>query len=257
MGPDDANVELVDVWDDYYARPGDTAIKDRQFFDLEVATLRRCIGEEAARAGLGSVAVLELGSGTGFLAEDVVDELTRRGVTVRYEGVDFSPVAVAAADSRAIPDCTFHCDDFLEFLDSNSQSYDVILTQRSVMAVMDRGGQERLLSLIRDHLRPGGLGLLSEGTVQGLARVNELRLGLSLQPLEKVWHSQYLDEGMVRRLFGTMAISQFASTYWLITRVIYPYFEKTPEHGTPLHDFAASIDQSGDYCPVRLFAVRS
>jgi SAM-dependent methyltransferase len=247
---------LVKVWDEYYDAPGDTAIKDRPFFDLEVRTLVDRLYAEVEVTGLGEVRVLELGSGTGFLAEQVVERLRPLDVELRYDGVDFSEVGVRHATERGLPGCAFHQADFLAFTGASSDRYDVIVTQRSIMAVMDAADQTRLLQLLRNRLTADGLGLLSEGSVQGLARLNELREALELEALEKVWHSRYLDEQEIAEIFGTVEVVHFAPLYWLITRVLYPYFEE-PQHDTPLHRFAATLPQAGDFSPVRLFAVRA
>jgi SAM-dependent methyltransferase len=247
---------LVDVWDEYYAQPGDTAIKDRPFFELEVRTLVERLYAEAERSGATRLHVLELGSGTGFLAGRVVERLAGLGAGLRYDGVDFSEAGVRQADERGLAGCAFHRADFLAFMEAAQDRYDVIVTQRSIMAVMEPERQTRLLELLRDHLAPDGVGLLSEGSEQGMARLNELRAGLELAPLEKVWHSRYLDEEELARVFGTVETEHFAPLYWLITRVLYPHFQE-PRHDTPLHRFAATLPQVGDFAPVRLFAVRA
>lgn len=247
---------LVNVWDEYYAESGDTAIKDRPFFELEVGRLVDRLHAEAVARGATRLRVLELGSGTGFLAERIAERLRPLGLVLHYDGVDFSDVGVRQAVERDLAGCTFHQADFLAFAEAAQESYDVIVTQRSIMAVMDAADQTRLLGLLRDHLAPGGLGLFSEGSVQGLARLNELRGQLELDALEKVWHSRYLDEDELARIFATVETEHFAGLYWLVTRVIYPSFEE-PRHDTPLHRFAATLPQDGDFSPVRLFAVRA
>jgi SAM-dependent methyltransferase len=248
---------LVDVWDTYYADAEDTAIRDRPFFELEVQAITSRAYALAQATQTTSLRVLELGSGTGFLAERVVECLRALRADLRYDGVDFSAVAVERASRRDLPECDFHEADFLAFVEAAADgAYDMILTQRSIMAIMETEAQTHLLRGLRDLLRPGGVGLLSEGSVQGLARLNELRAGLGVDRLEKVWHSRYLDERDIELVFGSMEIVHFAPLYWLITRVVYPYFEH-PRHDTPLHRFAASLPQAGDFSPVRLFAVRA
>jgi len=247
---------LVSVWDEYYSESGDTAIKDRPFFELEVVTLVDRLHAEAEARGANQLRVLELGSGTGFLAERIVEGLRPLDLDLHYDGVDFSEQGVGHAVARGLAGCTFHRAEFLAFAETAAEPYDVIVSQRSIMALMDSAEQSRLLELLRDRLAPAGLGLFSEGTVQGLARLNELRRQLELAPLEKVWHSHYLDEGELTRIFGSIETVHFAPVYWLITRVIYPYFEE-PRHDTQLHRFAATLPQSGDFSPVRLFAVRA
>jgi len=247
---------LIGVWDGYYAESSDTAIKDRPFFELEVQTLVGRLRAEAEARGPGRLRVLELGSGTGFLAERITEGLEPLDLELRYDGVDFSEVGVQHAVARELPGCAFHTADFIAFIEAAAEPYDVIVTQRSIIAVMEAADQNRLLELLRDRLAPGGLGLFSEGSVQGLARLNELRQQLELEPLEKVWHSRYLDEDELARIFDSVETEHFAPLYWLITRVVYPFLEE-PRHDTPLHRFAATLPQSGDYSPVRLFAVRA
>jgi SAM-dependent methyltransferase len=248
--------DLVDVWDNYYASAEDTAIRDRRFFELEVEAITSRVYAQAEVAKAASLRVLELGSGTGFLAERVVERLRPLGVELRFDGVDFSALGVERANRRELPECEFHEADFLAFVDAATGAYDMIITQRSIMAIMEPDAQTRLLEGIRDLLKPGGVGFLSEGSVQGLARLNELRAGLGVDRLEKVWHSLYLDERDIERVFASVEIVHFAPLYWLITRAVYPYFEE-PRHNTRLHDFAASLPQAGDFSPVRLFAVRA
>ncbi len=248
--------DLVDVWDNYYASAEDTAIRDRPFFELEVQAITSRAHAQAKAAKAASLRVLELGSGTGFLAERVVERLRPLRAKLHYDGVDFSAVAVERASRRELPECAFHEADFLAFIEAADGPYDMVITQRSIMAIMEPDAQRRLLRGLGDLLAPGGVGLLSEGTEQGLARLNELRAGLDVERLEKVWHSRYLDERDIELIFSSVEIVHFAPLYWLITRVVYPYFEE-PRHDTPLHQFAASLPQAGDFSPVRLFAVRA
>ncbi len=248
--------DLVDVWDNYYVSAEDTAIRDRPFFDLEVQAITDRAYGHAEGVEAASLRVLELGSGTGFLAERVVERLRPLQTELQYDGVDFSAVAVERASRRELPECAFHEADFLSFIEAADDPYDMIITQRSIMAIMESDAQRRLLRGLSGLLVPGGVGLLSEGTEQGLARLNELRAALDVGRLDKVWHSCYLDERDIECIFSNVEIVHFAPLYWLITRVVYPYFEE-PRHDTPLHQFAASLPQAGDFSPVRLFAVQA
>ncbi len=248
--------ELVDVWDKYYTSDEDTAIRDRPFFELEVETIIARVYQHVEAAEAASVRLLELGSGTGFLAERIVERLQPLGRELHYDGVDFSALGVERSNRRELPQCDFHEADFLTFVGAAEEDYDLIITQRSIMALLESEPQTRLLEGIRDLLKPGAVGLLSEGSIQGLDRLNELRAGLGVDRLEKVWHSRYLDERDIELVFGSVEVVHFAPLYWLLTRVVYPYFEE-PVHNTPLHEFAATLPQAGDFSPVRLFAVRA
>jgi len=247
---------LTDVWDHYYADSDeDTAIKDRAFFDLEIDALLSRVAGFVQDRGQPRARVLELGSGTGYLASRLVDALQAIGCALEYDGVDFSEVATARATDRGLPGCTFHRSDFLDFVASAGATYDYVVTQRSIMAVMEQGPQRLLLEGVRARLAPDGIGLLSEGSNAGFDRLKKLRAQVGLEGFEKVWHSRYLDEEVIRDVFPSAECVDFSSVYWLVTRVVYPLFEE-PKHNQPIHSFAASLPQTGDFGLVKLWIVR-
>jgi SAM-dependent methyltransferase len=248
--------ELVEVWNNYYAADSDTAIKDRYFFSLEVAGIVRHVRDEQLRGSRTAISILELGSATGYLAKSIVEGLAEfSALPVSYVGVDFSEVAVEKANSRGIKGCTFVASDFFEYLTGDGNHYDLVVTQRSIMAILDRDAQLRLLQMVREHLKDSGLGILSEGTQQGLDELNRLRAQLGIAPFDQIWHSLYVDQNHMRQIFSSVSVEDFSSTYWLITRAIYPYFEE-PKHNTLLHKFASELPQIGDFGLVKFFLVR-
>lgn len=249
--------DLIGVWNDYYSdTTADTALKDKNFFDLEVGTIIREVGKEIERKPRASLDILELGSGTGYLAKATVEDITKQSrIPVSYIGVDFSDVGVAHAKDRNITGCEFIVSDFLEFLEGDKRRYDMVVSQRSIMAILDADFQLRLLQMIKQCLWEDGLGIFSEATERAANEVNRLRKQLGLDPFEQIWHSRYLNEDQLKEVFSSVTVLDFASTYWLITRVVYPYFQK-PVHNTPLHEFAASLPQTGEHGLVKLFLVR-
>lgn len=249
--------ELKSTWDEYYDQSSsDTILKDRNFFEMEIRALEGALAEAVAGSS-GEIRILELGSGTGALADALLAAIPadRRG-DATYVGVDFSEKAVARAVAKAPAGARFVASDFLAFMRGETGKFDVIVSQRSVMALIDRAEQEELLSQIRDHLAPGGVAIMSEGTQQGADTLNRLRTRIGIAELDKIWHCMYLDEEMVQRVFPVARIEDYASQYWLITRVIYP-FSSSPQHNTPLHDLAAALPQEGDHGLVKLIVASS
>jgi SAM-dependent methyltransferase len=245
------------VWDDYYRNSdSETVIKDRNFFRLEVEALSEHVVNEARRAG-GAPRILELGSGTGFLAATLTRKLSDEGIAYSsYVGVDFSKVATDKAIQRNIPRTQFVAADFIEFLERAAAGFDLVVTQRSIMAVTDLSGQLRLLDMIRSVMTNQGVGIFSEGVTRGLKKLQAMRESLGVTaPFEKVWHSLYVDEDELFRRFHRVETFEFSSLYWLITRVIYPYFTE-PKHNTPIHDFVATLPQDGPFGLVKLYVAR-
>ena len=249
--------ELKKVWNkQYQSTEKATALKDRNFFNLEVKYIKKILLNEISKRKKKSIKILELGSGTGFLADSIVSELKKTSINCSYFGVDFSSVATKKAKSRKIPNSVFIKSDFIKFLKANNTKFDYIITQRSIMAIMNTQTQIQLLKLIKNSLTKGGKGMFSEVSIQAFKTIQKLRATLEIEPIEKVWHSLYLDEKILYDIFPKTKKIDFSSTYWFITRVIYPYFEK-PKHNTKLHDFAASIPQKGNYGLVKLFVVQN
>jgi len=249
---------LLKVWNNYYATSNkDTAIRDENFFSLEVEAISNNLLKEIINKHKKKpIKILELGSGTGFLASKITSLLTKNKVKYHYLGIDFSDVGIQKANKRKIDNCTFLKNDFLNFLKSNQQKFDFIITQRTVMAIMEKKTQEQILKLIKTSLSSTGCGLLSECSIQALKKIQEIRKLLGVKPLKKVWHSRYLDEQFLPKVFTNIKVIDFSSTYWLITRAIYPFFEE-PKHNTKIHDVAAKLTQTGNYGLVKLFVIRS
>ncbi len=250
------NRSLVDVWNSQYINSDDTALKDKNYFDLEVNAIIEQIMKYIQTNNITSLNILELGSGTGLLSSLINYILSQNDVChYFYTGVDFSNVAVKKSNDRNILHSKFIQNDFISFFENNTKKFDIIISQRSIMALMDDESHIKLLKLLKNSLSDDGIGIFSESTKQSFEKIQKLRKELSLPPLEKVWHSCYLDENIFKTIFSSFDIFDFSSTYWLITRVIYPYFEE-PKHNSLIHKFAAGLTQNGNYSLTKLFVVK-
>jgi hypothetical protein len=61
---------------------------------------------------------------------------------------------------------------------------------------------------------------------------------------KKIWHSLYLEENQLFKIFNNVEFDDFCSTYFLVTRVFYPYFQ-TPQHNQKIHDIVAVMPNFG------------
>ena len=248
---------LIDVWNSQYENSDDTAIKDKNYFNLEVNAIIEQIIKYVNKTNISSLRILELGSGTGLLSSLITSSLSKKiNCLCNYTGVDFSNIAVNKSNDRNIDNCQFVQNDFITFLENNDEKFDIIISQRSIMALMDNESHITLLQLCKSALSNQGMGIFSEATKQSFEKIQELRSELSIPPLKKVWHSCYLDENIFHKIFTSCEIFDFSSTFWLITRVVYPYFEE-PKHNSPIHKFAANLSQTGKYGLTKLFVVQS
>ena len=237
------------VWERQYGPEVDSALKDTNLFRLEVNAILREM--DVRVSGSKPLKILEIGCGTGALLEAVGERFADQKRDVLLHGVDFASTAIDKAKTRQLPNCEFYCSDVLRFLEKRSKQYDVVVSQRVVMALMDRQEQRALLQAIKDCLSDTGVALLSECFAGKFNEFNAARAILGLPPLEKVWHSLHLEEADVRSVFRQVSFNDFCSTYMLVTRIIYPYFEE-PKHNQPIHDFASALPQAGSLGFLRL-----
>jgi|TARA_B110000495_G_C23014973_1_gene600919 ubiquinone/menaquinone biosynthesis C-methylase UbiE len=248
--------KLTKVWNKYYDESQkNTILKDDSFFKLEIDAIIENLILEINKIDKSSIKILELGSGTGFLASKIIQSLKKNKIQCNYTGIDFSIVAIQKANNKKIKNCEFINSDFINFLKSNKEKYDFVITQRSIMAIMEKTTQLVLLKLIKKSLLKKGSGLFCECTVQALKKIQKLRKDIGILPLDKIWHSKYVDKNTISSLFTNVKVLDFASTYWFLTRIIYPYFEE-PKHNTIFHQFASTLPQEGGYGLVKLFIVQ-
>jgi ubiquinone/menaquinone biosynthesis C-methylase UbiE len=248
-------LKIKTTWDKYYKQNIDTALNDQNLFSMEITAIKKNFYKKIKSQKKLNLKILELGSGTGFLASELIKILKKEQIDFSYIGIDFSQQAVKKAQSRKLKNCQFIESDFFDYFKSTFYKFDYIISQRSIMAIMNDKEQKKLLKLIYFNLKKSGFGLFSECSKQSLKNIQQLRIQLSVKPFKKIWHSNYVDEKSFSQIFSKSEKIDFCSTYYLITRIIYPYFEE-PKHNTQLHLFASSLKQFGDYGLVKLFIVK-
>jgi len=212
--------------------------------------------------------VLDVGCANGFSTLQLASQ--RR---VRICGVDYIPEMIEQAKRRCaelkerlLGDVAFDVGDILS-LESADARYDKVVVVR---VVINLGEWSRQLAAIRECarvLRPGGLLLLSEATVQGWRNMNGFRAEWGLDAIPMPPFNLYLDEAQVVEaaapLFDLVEISNFASTYFVMTRVVKPLLAKATsapvrvaDPASHLNRWASSMPAWGDYGTQKLFVLR-
>lgn len=246
--------KLKKVWDNYYLKSKDTALKDKYFFQLEIDALNKEVKKIINQSRQKEYKILEIGCGTGVLAKEIIKN--NYNVKLKYIGVDLSPKAIKTAERRKISFCHFIAEDIITFLKNTEKgSFDIILSQRSIMALLTAEEHKELFRLINTAKKKNGIGIFSEVIKESYLKVNRLRKEISISPLTKIWHSRHLRVSELKKYFKKIELDDFSSTYWLITRVIYPYFVKDIKHNSDIAKFSSKLEQTGNYSMVKLIKV--
>jgi len=157
---------------------------------------RRFVAELEPRLSAGG-SILELGSGPGFLARQLLEALPR----VAHTALDFSAPMHALAEERLGPlaqrvrfvQADFKTSEWAAGL----SSYDAVVTMQAVHELRHKRHAASLYEVVRRLLRPGGLFLVCDH-VCGEAGMAETSLYMSLDEHRRALHEAGFSAHLVR-----------------------------------------------------------
>jgi ubiquinone/menaquinone biosynthesis C-methylase UbiE len=212
--------------------------------------------------------VLDVGCANGFSTLQFA-----RQKRVAITGVDYIPemishanVALKSQADHLAGTVSFDVGDATSLKFADNQ-FDTLVVIR---VIINLGEWERQLVGLRECVRvlkPGGTLLLSEATVQGWARLNDLRGEWGMSPIKMPEFNNYLDQDRVadalRPTCDLVEINNFASSYYVGTRVLKPLIGKVAgceaEVANPLSElnrWLSLLPAAGDYGTQKLFVFR-
>jgi ubiquinone/menaquinone biosynthesis C-methylase UbiE len=212
--------------------------------------------------------VLDIGCANGYSSAQLA---RRRRINLR--GLDYVAEMIEQANLRAahqreelLGSLEFGVGDITQ-LQEPSDAYDKVVVIR---VLINLGTWDRQLLGLRECLRvlkPGGLLVLSEATIQGWQRLNALRAEWGLDSIAVPPFNQYLDEERVYSAFaGKMELIElcnFASTYYVGTRLLKPLLAQVTKAVVDVADpdaewnrWFSQLPAAGDYGTQKLFVLR-
>lgn len=231
-------------------------MKDWRIRELEIRAFEKHIkGEDR---------VLDVGCGNGFATV----QLARR-TGCRITGIDYSAGMIENARellAAHFPDLAGKIDykvrDVLNMDAQTSDVYDVVITERCLINLIDWDSQKKAIEEISGVLPVGGSLLMIEGSVQGLNNLNQARAGMNLSAIKSPWHNQFIDDNLLLDYmsgsFEIIVVDNFCSMYMLISRALHPKLVEpdSPSYGAKINDFAMHMPNSGDFGYLKLFAFK-
>jgi SAM-dependent methyltransferase len=201
--------------------------------------------------------ILDVGCGNGCGTVRLAEAARRQVI-----GVDFSARMIEKAKER-LASCKeedvrqrvlFRVGD-VRHLSPDLGVFDKVTTARCLINLASAEAQVEALRSIHSCLRTGGRAVLSEDSLEGLVRINELRRMVGLSELAVRWHNQYLDVprlmSEVTTLFRLVTVDEFASTYYMVSRVINARLAadrgEEPRYECDMNRVAALLPAAGDY----------
>lgn len=231
----------------------------------EVDAILDCVRYAISRSGPKS-RLLDVGCGNGYLLEALRELIPH----VELAGSDYSPEMVTLARTRGISDCSIDRGDVRK-LDYETASFDIVISERCVVNVLDVGEQRQALEEIARLTKPGGYYICVEAFVDGLTNLNRARQELGLDENKMPFHNRWFDPDAVLGVLGkhfhvlsseemeraSLPPSNFLSSHYFVSRVVYPAITKAEVmYNTDFVRFFSFLEPRGNYSPIQLFLCR-
>lgn len=232
--------------------------------DIEVEAICALVAQRAAGR---SLRLLEIGCGNGYLQ----DVLRNRFATIQLTGLDFSPPMVELAQARKVGGATIVRGDVMD-LPFPGGAFDIVVGERCIINLMQREHQERAFAEVARVLATDGRYLCVEAFLAPLEALNEARAQLGLDAHPQAHHNLWFEDDWffkaVGRHFdvetmegadarGRALVPNFLSSYYFMSRVVYPSVTKAPvQYNTHFVRFFSEAPARGDYAPIKLYLLR-
>jgi ubiquinone/menaquinone biosynthesis C-methylase UbiE len=212
--------------------------------------------------------ILDVGCANGYSTVQYASQLE-----VDIRGIDNIPEMVAQA-RRRLADFHGRLPGTVEFVEGDvlaipgpSDTYDKVIAVRVMINLGTWARQQAALLECARVLKPGGLLVLSEASLQGWQRLNNFRKEWQLADIPMPPFNQYLDENLLVEAVAPhlelLELVNFASTYYVGTRVIKPLLSRAlggiVDAANPdleWNRWFSMLPPSGDYGTQKLFLFR-
>lgn len=205
--------------------------------------------------------VLDLGCANGYSSIKLIKEKR-----IKLVGIDYSEEMVIQANKakkilnknlkRRIK---FMRGDVLD-LRFPDETFDKVSMTRCLCNLTTWEHQEKALQQAGRVLKPSGVLLVSEPTIQGLRKLNKIGRTFGLKPLSAPWHNLYLDERKLIKLvkpYFELEINHFSSTYYLFSRILYRWLlrdqSKKLKRNSIFNKIGVGLPPLGDWGVQRLY----
>jgi ubiquinone/menaquinone biosynthesis C-methylase UbiE len=198
-----------------------------------------------------SLSILDVGCGNGYTTISHASMFESS-----FIGVDFVPEMVEQAKAltksfKPKKDIEFQIGDVTKLQFPNA-SFDIVVSERCLLNLPTKEDQWHAIDEIARVIKPGGLYLMLEGTLQGLRSLNDVRGRFGLEPIPEAdskynWFSNKFDEEemipIALHSFSKLEHIQRFGMYYFISRVINPLLIKPdqPKYDAPINLIARQI----------------
>ena len=252
--------EIRDFWTEQAKLHGKSfaaSWSDQYAIDLEIRTLIQWFDDGDK--------VLDVGCANGY---STLSFASQKKIAVK--GLDYIPEMIDEAHNnlkdvqgKLKGNASFAVGDITRLTEPDN-TYDKVVVIRVVINLHDWEMQKKGLRELVRMVKPGGLLLLSEATLQGWRKMNQFRYEWGLADIPMPPFNHYLDEDLVvdtmKPEMELVKLDNFASSYYVGTRVLKPLLSqaldgKVNEAAPDMewNRWFSQLPAAGDYGTQKLF----
>jgi ubiquinone/menaquinone biosynthesis C-methylase UbiE len=218
---------------EYWNQEAVESMYDKHLLNGEISLLSSWIPPGAKLLDAGC------GEGEGTLA------YSRIAGTVH--AADFSDTRLRKAELllNHAPNVQFRLVDFRQDFSLDSD-YDIVVTQRFLINLMEWEQQRRVITRLVALLKPGGRLLMLEGSKPGVDDLNRFRAACGLPPIPVRWHNRFFDDLEIQQFVAESGWKLHAvrglGGYFLLTRGVRPLLDRELNWDCEFNRIAASSE---------------
>ena len=206
-------------------------IQDPRIREAEADFIIRSVEDfiESRSKELNKINVIDLGCGNGYL----LSVLREKFPDINLFGIEFTPELFDIAKNRNLPNAKIIHGDIRrsinDFDDCDELSFDIIISERVIINILDHKEQRQALTLIKNNLKDDGIYIQVESYFEPLVNLNRARKEMALTPIEPSEHNKFLNKymiGFMRDRLGLCEVdssiqTNYLSTYFFLSRVFH------------------------------------
>lgn len=228
---------------EYWNNPEVISMYDKHLLNLEINLIKQNIKPGSA--------ILDAGCGD---CETTLEYSKIKDVHIL--GVDFSTIRLKKAFKRlykVVDNIVLKPVDLLEDKEFTQDKFDYIVSQRFLINILDCEDQEKILNKFYNLLKPGGKLLMLEGSMLGHKRLNIIRKSFGLPEIEIRNHNLFFEDEKLKNFMQFPLGKKWIldsiyslGNYFLLTRVVRPFFEKDLNWNCSFNQIAATMVNLND-----------
>jgi ubiquinone/menaquinone biosynthesis C-methylase UbiE len=232
--------------------------------ELEINTISNMLQQFELSSGSR---VLDVGCGDGYSTLKIAQRIT----AVHFIGLDYSENMIKTAEARLSSErelqnrVSFLVGDVTQLNESSGRAlYEVVVSDRCLINLESSESQTHAIAQLAELLKPCGYYIAIENFVETHDLMNRARLAVGLPEIPIRWHNLYFRENDFRQMaqpfFSDITFSDFSSSYYFATRVIYAAMCKMrgeePDYKHEIHQLSIDLPWVGQFSPVRMALLR-